>query len=184
MTNMLNQSTKLAWLTKTKGFVLAALIAGAMALPFVIPAQRAQAEDEQGGNSQGLLGSWIVQVTLDPHTVPPGTPLNFMALYTFSVGGGYIQSNTGPGAGGTPCQGNWARTRDGKVAGTLLRFGFDTANHFTGINKIRESITLNERTDELTGSVQTDILLPDGTLLPLHPAGTYHGTRVAIEPLN
>ena len=25
--------------------------------------------------------------------------------------------------------------------------------------------------------------LPDGTLLPIHPAGTYHGTRVPIEPL-
>lgn len=184
MTNTSNQSTKLARLTKTRGFILASLIAGAIALPFVLPAQRAQAENEHREHSQGLLGSWIVQVTLDPHSVPPGTPLTFLALYTFSAGGGCVQSNTGPGAGGPPVQGNWARTGDDRFATTGLRFGFDSAHHFTGINKIRERFTLNEQGDELTGSVQVDIFLPDGTLLPIHPAGTYHGTRVAIEPLH
>ena len=183
MTNLLNQSVERVS-SKAKGLILASLIAGAMALPFVIPAQRAQAEDEHGENSQGLLGSWHVQATLDPHTVPPGTPLNFMALYTFSAGGGYIQSNTGPGAGQPAGQGNWVRTGHRKVAATQLRFGSDAAHHFTGVNKIRESFTLNEQGDELTGSVQVDIFLPDGTLLPFHPAGTYHGTRVAIEPVN
>ena len=184
MTNISNQSTKQARLTKTKGLILASLIAGAMALPFVIPAQRAHAEDEQGENSQGLLGTWIVQVTLDPHTVPPGTPLTFMALYTFSAGGGYMASNAGPAAGQPAGQGNWVRTGHRKVAATQLRFGVDTAHHFTGINKIRESFTLNEQGDELTGSVQVDVFLPDGTLLPFHPAATYQGTRVPIEPVN
>jgi hypothetical protein len=76
------------------------------------------------------------------------------------------------------------RTEDGKIAGTQLRFGFDAAHHFTGINKIRESFAFSEQGDELTGSVQVDIFRPDGTLLPGHPTGTYHGTRVAIQPLN
>jgi len=184
MTNMLNPSTQPARLTKTKGFILASLIAGAIALPFVLPAQRAQAENQHREHSSGLLGTWIVQVTLDPHSVPPGTPLNFMALFTFSAGGGYVQSNTGPGGGGPPVQGNWVRTGDHQFAATGLRFGFDAAHHFTGVNKVRDSLTLNERTDELTGSDLVDIFLPDGTQLPVHPAGTYHGTRVEIEPLN
>ena len=184
MTNMLKQSTGQPRRTKTKGFILASLIAGAMALPFLISAPRVQAENGHRGHSRDPLGAWIVQVALDPNSVPPGTPLSFMALFTFSAGGGYVQSNTGPGAGGPPGQGNWVRTGDDQVAGTQLRFGFDTAHHFTGINKIRESFTFNEEGDELTGTVQVDIFLPDGTLLPIHPAGTYHGTRVAIEPLN
>jgi hypothetical protein len=184
MTNMLIASTRQPRLTKTKGFIIASLVAGALALPFLLSAPRAQAQNEDREHSRDLLGSWIVQVALDPKTVPPGTPLNFMGLYTFSAGGGYVQSNTGPGAGGPPAYGNWTRAGDNKVAGTGLRFGFDAAHHFTGINKIRESFTLNEQGDELTGSVQVDIFSPDGTLLPIHPAGTYHGTRVAIEPLN
>jgi len=76
------------------------------------------------------------------------------------------------------------RTGDDQFAATQLRFGFDAAHHFTGVNKIRDGITLNDQGDELTGIVQVDIFLPDGTLLPIHPAGTYHGTRIAIEPLN
>ena len=71
----------------------------------------------------------------------------------------------------------------GKIATTGLRFGFDAAHHFTGVNKARESFAFNEQGDELTGSVQVDIFLPDGTLVPIHPTGTYPGTRVAIEPL-
>jgi hypothetical protein len=181
---MLNQSTSLPRLTKTKGFILAALIAGALATPFLISVQRAQGQNDHREHSQDPLGSWLVQVALDPHTVPPGTPLNFMALYTFSAAGGYVQSNTGPGAGGPPGQGNWVRTGHDKVAGTQLRFEFDPTHNFTGMNKIRESFSFNEEGDELTGNVQVDLFLPDGTLLPVHPEGTYHGTRIAIEPVN
>jgi len=180
---MLNQSSRLPRLTKTKSLILASLIAGALALPFLMSAPRAHAQNEQREHSPNPLGSWIVQVALDPNTVLPSTPLNFMALVTFAFGGGYVQSNTGPGAGGPPGQGNWVRTEDSKIAGTQLRFGFDAAHHFTGINKIRETFAFNEQGDALTGSVQVDIFLPDGTLLPNHPAGTYHGTRVPIEPL-
>jgi hypothetical protein len=169
--------------TKTKSFVLASLVLGMLALPLLMSGQRAQAQNENREHSRDPLGAWIVQVTLDPNSVPPGTPLNFMALYTFSAGGGYVQSNTGPGAGGPPVFGNWERTGHDQISATGLRFGFDAAHHFTGINKVRESFTFNERGDELNGNVQVDVFLPDGTLLPVHPAGTYHGTRVEIEPL-
>ena len=184
MFHMYNQTTGRANLASGKGVVLASLIVGALALPFLMPAQRAQARDQHDKHSQGLLGSWNLQVTLDPASVPPGTPLNFMANVTFSAGGGYVQSNTGPGAGGPPGQGNWMRTEKDTIAATQLRFGFDAAHHFTGVNKIRESFTLNEQGDELTGSGHVDIFLPDGTLLPIHPVATYQGTRIAIEPLH
>jgi hypothetical protein len=98
MMNMLAQSTKLPRLTKTKGFILAAIIVGVLALPFLISAPQAQAQNEHCEHSQDPFGSWVVDGTLDPLTVPPGTPLNFMALFTFSEGGGFVQSNTGPGA--------------------------------------------------------------------------------------
>ena len=135
---MLNQSTGLPRLTKTKGIILASLIAGALALPFFIPAQKAQADNDNSGpgaNPHALLGTWIVQVSIDPHTVPPGTPasiLNFTALDTFGAGGGFVSSNNGPGAGGPAGQGNWVRTGDRQFALTQLRLGFDADNNFAG----------------------------------------------------
>jgi hypothetical protein len=183
MINIDNQTPGARTPTKVKGFVVASIIVGALALPLLMSGQRAQAQNENREHSRDLLGSWVVQVTLNANSVPPGTPLNFTGLYTFSDGGGYVQSNTGPGAGGPPAYGNWERKGHDHISATALRFGFDAAHHFTGINKIRESFTFNEQGDELTGSVQVDIFLPDGTLLPIHPAGSYQGTRIEIEPL-
>jgi hypothetical protein len=187
MTNMLNQPTRLPRVTKTKGFILASLIVGAMALPFLMPVQKAQADNGnsgRGGNSDALLGTWIVQVSIDPTTVPPGSLLNFTELDTYDAGGGFVESNSGPGAGGPAGQGNWVRTGDRQFALTQLRLGFDAANNFTTINKIRAILTLNKRGDEFTVSSQVDIILPNGTVLPFHPGATGHGTWVAIEPLN
>jgi len=187
MIKMFNHSTGLPHLTKTKGFILASLIAGAMALPFFIPAQKVQADNGdfgRWGNPDALVGTWLVQVSLDPASLPPGSTLNFTRLDTYGPGGVVVASNNGPGAGGPPGQGNWVATGRHQFASTELRLGFDTAHIYTGISKIRSSLTVSRGGDEFTAAIQTDIILPNGTILPFHPGGTSHGTRVAIEPLN
>ena len=105
MSNKLNQLIVKTGLTKAKGVVLASLLFGGMALPFLMPVQKAQADNGdsgRGGNPDALLGTWVVQVS----------------------------------------------------------------------------------GDEFTVSSQVDIILPNGTVLPFHPAATSHGTRMTIEPLN
>ena len=184
MTNLLNQATSLPRLTKTKGLILASLIAGALALPFILPVQTLQANVERYESSDALLGTWIVQISGDPATLPPGAPLSFTELDTFAAGGGFVASNNGPGSGDPAGQGNWVRTGDRQFALTQMRLGFDGDNNFTEFNKIRSSLTLNKRGDEFTVTSQVDIILPNGTVLPFHPGATSHGTRVAIEPLN
>jgi len=187
MSNKLNQLIVKTGLTKAKGVVLASLLFGGMALPFLMPVQRVQADNGdsgQGGNPDALLGTWIVQVSVDPTTVPPSAVLNFTELDTFGAGGGFVASNNGPGSGDPAGQGNWIATGHHQFALTQLRLGFDADNNFTEINKIRSCLTLNRRGDEFTVSSQVDIILPNGTVLPFHPAATSHGTRVAIEPLN
>lgn len=187
MTNMLKQSTGWMVLTKAKSAILASLIVGVMALPFIMPVQKAQANNnnnnnnsDQGENPHALPGTWIVQVSLDPPT-----PLNFMRLETYGAGGGFVESNNGPGAGQPPGQGNWVRIGQRQYASTELRLGFNTAHIFTGITKIRSVLTLSESGDEFTTSIQTDIFLPGAVNpLPNHPSGTSHGIRVPIEPLN
>jgi len=49
---------------------------------------------------------------------------------------------------------------------------------------VKDILIVNRRGDELTGSFRLDLSLADGTVLPFHPAGTYHGVRMPIEPLN
>ena len=181
---MFNPWPGLSRLNKTKGFMLASLIAGAMAFPFILPVQTLRADNDHRGNSDALLGTWMVQVSIDPTSVPPGSLLNFTEVDTYDAGGGFVESNNGPGAGGPAGQGNWVRTGERQFALTQLRLGFDAGNNFTGINKIRAVLTLNRRGDEFTVSSQVDIILPNGTVLPFHPVGISHGTRVAIEPLN
>jgi hypothetical protein len=190
MTNKLDQSTAPTRATRTKTAMLASVIIGAMVLPFVAPVQTVKANNDRQegsegvGNPEALAGTWVVQEALNPQTVPPGTLLSFTRLETYSAGGGYVATNNGPGAGGPPSQGNWVAVGHGEFATTELRLGFDAANVFTGITKIRSQLTINEAGNEFTGSVQVDIFLPNGVLLPSHPAGTFHGTRLPIEPLH
>lgn len=190
MINTLNQFIGKTGLTKAKGVILASLLLGAMALPFLTPVQTVHADNGRrddsgrGGNPEALLGTWIAQVSIDPTTVPPGSLLSFTALQTYDAGGGFVVSNSGPAAGGPAGQGNWVATGQHQFALTQLRLGFDADNNFTGINKVRSILTLNKRGDEFTEISQVDIILPNGTVLPFHPVATSHGTRVAIEPLN
>lgn len=123
-------------------------------------------------------------MSLDPSTVPPGTPLNFTQLVTYDAGGGFVESNNGPNSGGPGGQGNWARTGHHQFAATQVRLEFDTDHTFTGSNRVRSRLVLNRQGDELAGTYEVDLFLPDGTLLPFHPAGTSYGIPMAIEPLN
>jgi len=187
---MLNQSAGRKRLTKTKLAILASLIAGAMVVPFIIPAQKAHAEnnDSDQGNSEPLLGTWLLQVTLDPNTVPPGTTLVFTVVPTFGAGGGIVQGETGNGPGGVggapEAHGNWVKTGYNRYAATTRAPDYDDAHHFTGQRKVKDILIVNQRGDELTGSFRLDLSQADGTVLPFHPAGTYHGVRMPIEPLN
>ena len=173
-----------------KSMILASLLLGAVALPLLRPVQTVHADSgdgddsARGSNPAALLGTWVVQVSIDPATVPPGSALNFTELDTFGAGGGFMASNNGPGAGQPPGQGNWVRTGDRQFALTQLRIDANPAHVFSEINKIRSTLLLNKGGDEFTVKTRVDIILPNGAVLPFHPRATAHGTRLAIEPLD
>lgn len=174
--------------TKKKLLILAPLLAAA-ALPFASPIQKAFADNgraDRDDRSHSLVGTWLVHVSLNPSTLPPGpgAQTEFTRVDTYGPGGILIASNNGPGAGGPGGQGNWVPTGHHQFAATELRLGFDTTHAFTGISKIRSSLTVAPSGDEFDALIQTDIILPNGVTLPFHPSGTSHGVRVAIEPLN
>jgi hypothetical protein len=189
MTKMLKKSFPQILPIKIKTLMLASVGIACMALPFLaLPVAKANNDRYEGAEGAhrpaAIEGTWVVQESLDPQSVPPGVVLNFTRLETYAAGGGYIATNNGPGAGGPPSQGNWVAIGHHRFATTELRLAFDAANVYTGSNKIRSQITINERGDEFTGTVLVDIILPNGTVLPVHPVGTFHGTRLPIETLN
>jgi hypothetical protein len=167
-------------LKSANGLFLASLLLGAMALPFLAPVQSVRGDGDnsaRGSNPNALLGTWMVQVSVDPSTVPAHVPVEFMELDTFDAGGGFLASNNGPGAGDPAGQGNWIRTGDRQYALTQIRLGANGV-----INKIRSSLTLSKSGDEFTVAIQVDVFI-NGTVL-LQARATGQGTRMAIEPLD
>jgi hypothetical protein len=189
MNNICNKS--IAWIrpTKKKGLVLASLMAAAIALPLATPVQKAFAEgdSDRDGNSEPITGTWLLQVSIDPASVPPGSVLQFTVVPTFDAGGGVVQGETGNGPGGRgdslEAHGNWLKIGHHRYAATTRAPDFDDAHQFTGQRKVKEVFVVNKRGDELTGEFKLDLSLADGTILPFHPAGTYQGVRMPIEPL-
>ena len=176
MIKIANRSTGRTRLTRTKKLILASLFAGAIALPFFIPAQKAQAENPQQGNPYTLAGTWGMQVG-----APPGP--TFTAYETFTEAGGSVEINNGPG-GSTTGIGTWARTGHRTFLATLLKQKFDGAGNLELTLKVRREITLNPSGNEFTGRDNVDLFDPAGNPIPVViPPGTFHGTRIAAEPL-
>jgi hypothetical protein len=187
MKEFLQRFTQWLNLTKTKKFVITSVLAAAVAVPLLIPVH-GDDDSDRSANSELILGTWILQVSLDPASVPPGSVLNFTVVPTFSAGGGLVQGETGNGPGGRgdslEAHGNWVKTGPRQYAATSRAPDFDDAHQFTGERKVKDTFIVNKRGDELVGAFKLDLSLADGTILPFHPAGTYTGVRMPIEPLN
>ena len=176
MINLANHSTRRTRRTKTKKLILASVLAGAMALPFVIPAQKAQAENPQQGNPYTLAGTWREQVG-----APPGP--TFTAYETFTEAGGSVEINNGPG-GSTTGIGTWARTENRTFLATLVKQKFDDAGSLEITIKVRREITLSPSGNEFSGRDNVDLYDPAGNRIPIDiPSAPFHGTRIVAEPL-
>ncbi len=177
MNNTTHSSIGRTRLTKTKTLILAALFASAMALPFFVPAQKAQAGHPQHGNPYTLAGTWRMQVG-----APPGPA--FTAYETFTEAGGSVEINGGPG-GSTTGIGTWARTGHRTFLATLLKQKFDAAGNLEMTIKVRREITLHPNGREFTGRDNVDLFDPAGNRLPIDiPSSPFQGTRIVAEPLN
>jgi hypothetical protein len=184
MIKMFNQSTRLPHLTKTKGFILASLVAGAMALPLFIPAQKAHADNDRhdgDGNQswrQNLAGTW-------KSAAEPGVPPQ---LASFMSDGRLIFSRTitvvtGPtsvelvGTG----HGEWIRTGQHEFASTMFLIRSGPSVEFTGLVKVTSTYTLNRNSDQLTSTGTVYIYDADNNLLfsfPSPGSGVYNRVTV------
>jgi hypothetical protein len=165
MTNILNQSTKPTRLTKTKGFILASLIAGVTALPLIMPAHKAQAENDFS-EQRNLAGTWVGNAgsTLAP------------TLASFMADGRVILSRpitvtTRPGIFelASTGHGEWKRTGKDEFVSSVVVLRSGQSVEFTGMVKLILTINLDRTTDQLAVNSTVYIYDAAGDLLGTLP---------------
>ena len=165
MTNILNQSTGLPRLNKTKLLLILAITGVVIAATF----SRADSDRNQPEHNT-LAGTWIC--------IDPGIAI----VNSYMSDGRVIDSgavNIGPEFA-SPAQGEWTRTGHHDFAATLFAvLSSPTAAHFV---KFTNTLKLNENSDELTLTAATiSVFNPDGTLqFGPFPGSVLHFKRVVV----
>ena len=123
--------------------------------------------------SQNPEGTWLVEVRVSD--APPGFPVPFSALETYSRGGGLVTSNNNPLVP-RPGQGTWAKTSDHEYAASIVFFFFDVIGAPIGTVEIRHRFTVEGDSYSGTGEAQFKDLNGD-PLFAEHPQPFTFTTR-------
>ena len=172
MTNILNQSTGLPRLNKTKLLVILAITGVVIAATF----SRADSDRNQSENN-GLPGTWMVN----------GAPGVALGLISFLSDGRVIWTEPvtlgpepGPGLAllrGTG-HGEWVRTGNHEFASTSFFLISDLTTEFLNLVKVTETIKLNHASDEFTQTGTVSVRDTNGNELFSFPNPVTGGKRI------
>ena len=173
MLNILNQSTRLPHLTRTKFLSVLAVTALVLTNPFM----RAQGGNQPEQNH--LAGTWMVN---GAPGVAPGL-ISFLSdgrlIWTEPITIGPLPA---PGLAllrGTG-HGEWIRTGNHEFASTTYLVISDLVTEFTNLVKVTETIKLNDTSDEFTQTGTVSVLDTNGNLLFSFPNPVTGGKRVVV----
>jgi hypothetical protein len=154
--------------------LLGAGVVSAGALAALMPAATVAAD----GDSRGLEGVWLIEVTPEGGTLAPH---HVLALHT--KGGGVVITSSNPPNGVSPSLGAWERTGDHQYRETFDSITFDSSGQMTGLLQVRTETTVDEAGDHQTGRAHI-FFEPAGTS-GFIPVGTTHfvGSRIGVLPL-
>ncbi len=129
---------------------------------------RAQSNAEQVND---LTGAWLLKVTL---TAP--APNEFRALATFTKDGNFIATAQGDG----PAHGVWVKTGARTFVVSFATINWQADGSLFGILKVNLTLTLDEKSDQLTGQLQAQLVDPSGNII-VSLQGTVTGERIRIQ---
>lgn len=130
---------------------------------------------------KALAGTWQVVVT--PTNPPPGFPLEFPALHSYTEDGRFIGiTGTNIPLVNSPTLGEWRHEGGRRFNVTFLYYIFDPAGNLALTVYVRTRLTLNERGDEFSGPTKFDARTPDGNLFLSGGTGTQRAKRVRVVP--
>jgi hypothetical protein len=171
MTNMLNQLTGLARLTKTKFLVILAITGVGIAATFL--------HADSGGTQpehNTLAGTWKSEEFGGSNLA------SFMSdgrmTYTIPL---TILTGNGPGGSSelaAPAPGEWARTGNREFVFTAYSVLSSPTVAFTHLVKLTSTLRLNDTSDEFTQSGTVSVYFQDGTLQGSFPGEETHFRRV------
>ncbi|OLE54709.1 MAG: hypothetical protein AUG51_07070 [Acidobacteria bacterium 13_1_20CM_3_53_8] len=137
--------------------------------------------DVKQKKSPDLTGTWTTTITPPSESGAPP----FKLLFTFTGDGNLLATGTAGDfpALGNPCHGVWTRTGDHTFALTYLCLDFDSSLQFTGSDKIRGTLNIDNATGQLSGRLDLTHFDTNNNLIFNGCCATAQGTRLQIEQL-
>ena len=145
------------------------ILAVATAVLVSLGALRADSDD-----AQTLHGSFIATVQTPTRTLK--------ATYTFSPGGGVVETNLNPAGATVVSHGSWVRTGERQFVFVLWFLGQTPADPNSSFvrQKARELITLDPSGNSYTSAIQLSLFDANGNLIG-SPQGSALATRITTD---
>jgi hypothetical protein len=134
----------------------------------------------QKGGSNGIVGLWKVKFVAEGNTgIPDGTVIDNGFTQWHSDGTEITNSSKAP-ATGNFCLGVWQKSGSSSYQLNHFALGYDISGNFIGPVQIKESVTVNKKANQYTGTFTIDQYDPTGNPLG-HVAGNIIATRVTVD---
>ena len=148
-----------------------------------LPVSRAQ--DLAG---HGLVGTWLVSVSLEGQG--PGAPVSpeVTSLVTYFADGNVLVANAGqipplpPGSGlfFTEGHGRWVATSDTAATASYVSLALDQAGGLSSTNTTQATVEVDTTGDAYTGSFALESVSPSGNSMGAQQ-GTFQAERIGVE---
>jgi hypothetical protein len=132
------------------------------------------------GGGAGIVGFWKVKFLSEGNAgIPDGTVLDNGFAQWHSDGTEMMNSSRAP-VTQSFCMGVWQKTGPSSYQLNHFALGFDSSSNFIGPIQIQQSVTVNNKSNQYTGTFTIDQYDPMGNPLG-HVAGNVAATRVTVN---
>jgi hypothetical protein len=132
------------------------------------------------GSNNGIIGFWKVKFLSEGNTgIPDGTVLD-NGFAQWHSDGTEIMNSSKPPVTGDFCLGVWQKNGPSSYQLNHFALGFDSSSNFIGPVQIQESVTVDRKADQYSGTFTIDQYDPMGNPQG-HVAGNITATRVTVD---
>ena len=133
------------------------------------------------GSNNGIIGFWKVKFVAEGNAggPPDGTVID-NGFAQWHSDGTEIMNSSKPPVTSNFCLGVWQKSGSSSYQLNHFALGFDTSSNFIGPVQIQESVTVDRKADQYTGTFTIDQFDPMGNPLG-HVAGNITATRVTVD---
>ena len=132
------------------------------------------------GGGAGIVGFWKVKLLSEGNAgIPDGTVLDNGFVQWHSDGTEMMNSSRAPTTQSF-CMGVWQKTGPSSYQLNHFALGWDSSSNFIGPIQLQESVTVNKKSNQYTGTFTIDQFDPMGNPQG-HFAGNVAATRITVD---